>query len=131
MIKIDQDGTIKHFNDAGELHRLDGPAIIKANGDYIWMLNNVPHRDSGGPAVKRKEARGIYKVYYRHGKVHRDDGPAVIKPNGIRVWYTDGKRNRLDGPAYTDSAINVRNYWIKGTRYPRKEFKEIVASLSE
>jgi hypothetical protein len=46
-------------------HRLNGPAIIRANGDQLW---------------------------YKMGLIHRDgDLPAVDLVNGTKKWFVDGK----------------------------------------
>ena len=47
-------------NDAGVLHREDGPAIIDADGYKAWRIN---------------------------GGFHREDGPAIIYPDGYKEWY--------------------------------------------
>ena len=44
-------------------HRIDGPAIIYADGGSMWMANN---------------------------KYHRLDGPAKTWANGDTDWYVDG-----------------------------------------
>ena len=48
---------VAYFNDAGQIHREDGPAIEWFNGD---------------------------KEYYINGKRHRIDGPAIEKINGYK-----------------------------------------------
>jgi DNA ligase (NAD+) len=55
-------------------HRLNGPALVRANGD---------------------------QVYYRYGKVHRDpeDGPAVILHTGVRKWFLNGDCLRVELPS--------------------------------
>ena len=35
----------------GKLHRVDGPAVERANGDKEWYINGVHHRIDG-PAVE-------------------------------------------------------------------------------
>ena len=63
--------TVKVYNDRtkwyqdGKLHREDGPAVERANGDKEWYLN---------------------------GKRHREDGPAIDWPGGSKYWYLDGER---------------------------------------
>ena len=50
--------TIMHINEDGTLlwlvdnirHRIDGPAVIYANGDQYWYANGMKHRIDG-PAV--------------------------------------------------------------------------------
>jgi hypothetical protein len=56
--------TIRWFNDKGELHRLDGPAVEGANGYKAWFVND---------------------------KLHRLDGPAIERANGFKEWYLFGK----------------------------------------
>lgn len=51
-------------NEAGELHREDGPAIEGPNGDKEWFFN---------------------------AKYHREDGPAVIWADGTEEWYLNGR----------------------------------------
>ena len=53
----------KKWHKDGELHREDGPAIIKANGTKSWYIN---------------------------GKQHREDGPACIDADGSKYWYING-----------------------------------------
>lgn len=52
-------------DEAGELHRLDGPAVIYVDGS---------------------------REYWVHGKLHREDGPAVTYLGGTEKWYWHGKR---------------------------------------
>ena len=62
----------RFYDENGELHRDDGPAVINDNGSQAW---------------------------YKHGKLHRIGGPATIHANGDEGWFVDGKLHRLDGPA--------------------------------
>jgi len=126
-VEIDDEGNISYYNEKGQLHRLDGPAIKKANGTNEWYVNGKKHREDGpaveylnggkewwvnnklhrldGPAIE--EANGT-KWWYVHGKCHRLDGPAYEGADGTKVWYVDGKRHRLDGPAIE---------WADGTKW--------------
>ena len=61
---VDEQGTIRFYKN-GELHRLNGPAIISANGTEYWFKN---------------------------GKRHRDDGPAITYPSGNKYWYKNGEQ---------------------------------------
>jgi hypothetical protein len=48
-----------------QLHRTDGPAIIRASGEQVWCLND---------------------------KFHREDGPAVtFRADGYQAWYLNDK----------------------------------------
>jgi hypothetical protein len=69
-VKVYSDCTEWRLN--GKLHRTDGPAIERANGDRLWYLN---------------------------GKLHRTDGPAIEHADDYREWYLNGKLHRTDGPA--------------------------------
>lgn len=75
------------------VHREDGPALITvpdpATGKrtYIWMYEGVIHRDNG-PAIERCDGQN---EWFRHGTRHRTDGPA-IENNGHVTYYVNGKR---------------------------------------
>jgi hypothetical protein len=68
-LTIDADGT-KHWRLNGKLHRVDGPAVERANGNKSWRL---------------------------HGKFHRVDGPAIEFADGDKAWYLNGKYYTFDG----------------------------------
>ena len=73
---------------AGDIHRLNGPAIIFSNGDTIWYRHGKRHRDDGPAAIYQDEDT----LWYRHGKLHREDGPARVWPRyKLEEWYKDGK----------------------------------------
>jgi hypothetical protein len=55
---------IEHRNEKGELHRTDGPAVVRADGYQAWWID---------------------------GKRHRTDGPAVVCADGYQAWWIDGK----------------------------------------
>ena len=63
--KVDDRGTVRHFNAQGQLHRVHGPAVERPNG---------------------------YRAWYQNGLLHRLDGPAIERPDGYRAWYIDGKK---------------------------------------
>lgn len=87
--------TIYHYDDQGELHNDDGPAIITPQG---------------------------YKAWYKHGYRHRVDGPAVIDPHdGSKEWWFEGNLHRTDGPAveYDDGYKGgYKEWWINGVEQP-------------
>ena len=62
--EVDADGTIRWYDDAGDLHRDGGPAIERPDGTKEWL--------------------------YR-GQRHRDDGPAVEWASGRQEWWTTGR----------------------------------------
>ena len=69
--RLRKDGSRRWMVD-GEYHRLDGPAIIWANGQQDW---------------------------YQNGKRYRLDGPVVIDSGGTQYWYKNHEHHRVDGPA--------------------------------
>lgn len=40
-VTIDDQGTIRWYNEQGQLHREDGPAIEFVDGSKAWFLNDV------------------------------------------------------------------------------------------
>ena len=62
---VGEDGTKRWFNEDGQLHCRDGPAIIHPDGSEMW---------------------------YQNGQLHREDGPAVIWEDGEKEWWIEGKR---------------------------------------
>jgi len=71
-----------------QTHRVDGPAVIAANGDQEWWQNDEPHR-TDGPAIERADGTRVWMILGAH---HRDDGPAVEKADGTVEWWLDGNR---------------------------------------
>ena len=63
LTNITTDELLERYQN-GELHRVNGPAVINADGTQEW---------------------------YQHDKLHRDDGPAVIEADGTKEWYRNGK----------------------------------------
>ena len=64
-IEVNMYGTRRYYNNAGELHRDEGPAVEWADGTKLW---------------------------YQNGQLHRTDGPAVESRDGDKRWYINGKR---------------------------------------
>ena len=62
-VEVDAFGTREYYNNAGYLHRTDGPAIVCTNGHKEWWQNGRLHR-TGGPAI---EAVDGYKAWYING----------------------------------------------------------------
>jgi hypothetical protein len=63
-LSIDEWGNKFWKNSSGKLHRLDGPAIDRSNGDKSWWVD---------------------------GKRHRTDGPAIEWSNGFKEWQVNGE----------------------------------------
>ena len=85
----------EYYNKEGQLHRVDGPAVIRENGTQIWYINGQRHRTDGPAYIRQKGT----KIWYFNDNMHRKDGPAIILPNGTQEWWITGKLHREDGPA--------------------------------
>ena len=83
---LNDKGPVKYRNNAGLLHRENGPAVEYEDGTVCW---------------------------YNNGKRHRIDGPAIEWPNGDKEWYVDDKRHRLDGPAW-EYVDGTKEWFIDG-----------------
>lgn len=62
---VDEDGTIRYYNDRGHYHRLDGPAVEWSDDSKEWWIK---------------------------GKRHRLDGPAYTTLDGEKEYWIDGKQ---------------------------------------
>ena len=80
-------GNRYYRNNAGELHRDDGPAVEYTTGDKFWYQNGRLHR-TDGPAVEL--IVGGHMEWWQNGQRHRTDGPAVEWVDG-QEWYINGK----------------------------------------
>ena len=63
-IEVDTRGTRRYYNNLGQLHRLDGPAVEYADGDKYW---------------------------YQNDQFHRTNGPAIMLADGRKWWYLNDR----------------------------------------
>ena len=106
----DAEGTKRWRNEEAQLHRLDGPAIVFANGAKTWWINDKRfteekfHNHPKSTHWPKMTVDGQGTQFYRNkkGEFHRLDGHAVI--------YTSGKNK---GSA---------NYWINDKLFSEEEF---------
>ena len=82
---VDAAGT-QEWRVRGQLHRLDGPAVIWAAGTQAWWVA---------------------------GQRHRLDGPARICAAGTQAWWVNNQLHRLDGPARIWAA-GTQEWWVRG-----------------
>jgi hypothetical protein len=83
-----EDGIRIWKNSAGQLHRLDGPAIEWSNGTKEWWFDDQLHQ-TDGPAV---EWANGYKAWFVNDQLHRTDGPAIEYANGTKKWWFRHKK---------------------------------------
>ena len=86
-VEVAKDGTRRYYNNAGELHRDEGPAVEWPDGSKGWVQNGQYHR-TDGPAMER--ANGT-KEWAQNGLLHRTDGPAIEWYNGEIEWWINGE----------------------------------------
>ena len=100
-IEADEDGTRCYYNNAGQLHRDDGPAVEYADGLKYW---------------------------YQNGQKHRTDGPAIEYSDGDKSWFQNGQRHRIDGPA-VEWANGRKEWYINDVEMTEAEFNQRVKAL--
>jgi hypothetical protein len=120
-VTVDENKTIRWYNDKNQPHRLDGPAIESADGDKAWWVEGKLHR-LDGPVV---EYANGYKAWCVEGKLHRLDGPAVEEADGYKEWWVDGKLHRLDGPAI-EGTNGYKAWYVDDKKMTEKEFNEYI-----
>ena len=86
-VEVDKEKTILWYQN-DKRHRLDGPAIERADGTKYWYQNDKLHRIDG-PAIEQADGT---KYWYQNYKLHRVDGPAVEGADGVKGWCLNGKR---------------------------------------
>ena len=95
--RVLEDGTKEWRNEAGALHRGNGPAVVflDAEGEgFRWYQNGLLHREDG-PAKEYVYAQGYYgdgnpdsdRSWYKNGQLHREGGPAIEQANGKKEYY--------------------------------------------
>ena len=131
-IEVDECGTRRYYNDAGQLHRIDGPAVEMSDGGKSWYQNGMLHRIDG-PAYECFDSfRYNSKYWYQNGLLHRIDGPAVERSDdqhyNVKYWYQNGMLHRIDGPAIEDTDGNTA-WFINGKSLLEAEFNQAVTLL--
>ena len=81
---VDSSNNVRWYNEAGQLHRVDGPAVEYAAGHKSWWLN---------------------------GKFHREDGPAYEYANGDRSWYLQGKWIDCSSQEEFERILKLKAFW--------------------
>ena len=107
----------EHRNKKGQLHRENGPAIIRACGTEEWFINGLRHRKDG-PAITYSDGS---KCWYNNGKLHREDGPANIFISGTQVWYNNGQLYRKDDLPHALNMLNKTMILSNGEKVSMSE----------
>ena len=102
------DGTKEWENEAGELHRDNGPALVRGDGTREYYQYHELHREDG-PAIEHQDGT---REYYQYGKLHREDGPAIERADGYKAYYQRGELSRPSGPTI-ELPDGTKEYWEK------------------
>ncbi len=118
----------------GEIHRVDGPAIIIRDPENPepplfegWYRHGKLHREDG-PAITRRKGACLEQEWWQNDVLHRENGPAELwlDENGaekFQRWSRNGVEHRDDGPAYiskdTRTGVEHQEIWIKNGEYHR------------
>lgn len=112
-----------HFDSDYKLHNSKGPAVVLANGSFVWMSKGVVHRRGlNNPAYVCYQENGlITKNWFRKGENHRDDDkPAKTTERDGEIikaeWFQAGKLHRENGPALIEGETEE---WYKHGRQIR------------
>lgn len=118
-LHTDLQGNKIWLNKEGQLHRLDGPAVEKANGTKSWYVNGKLHREDG-PAI---EWAGGSKEWWLNGVRQPDQYPPTcnVDQYGNKRWKNiKGEHHREDGPAI-EWANGDKEWWIYGDIFGREK----------
>lgn len=117
------DGTLLWHDLEGKLHRVGGPAVIKADGTKEWWLDGK-RSNPDGPAIERPDGS---KEWYLDGKKNREgDLPAVEGAKGRKEWWVNDQLHRdNDLPAIVDPELHVEQWWNRGVRH-RDDYKPAI-----
>jgi len=118
-VTVDDDGTIKWYNEEGDLHRLDGPAVESADGYKGWYQKGLCHR-LDGPAIEHANGTNFW---FQEGRLHREGGPATECINGNKSWLQEGLLHREDGPA-AEYSNGDKEWHLDGVRLTEEEFNK-------
>ena len=84
---IDHVGTSRWYNDLGQLHRIDGPAIIYANGSKYWYNNGLRHR-LDGPASEFVYGPFHKTIHYIHdNELTEEEFKEITQSEEHLNWY--------------------------------------------
>jgi hypothetical protein len=64
------------------------PLFISPSGDKYWYNENGNYHRDDGPAI---EFTSGTKMWHINGVNHREDGPAIMYSDGECQWYINGE----------------------------------------
>ena len=114
---------VLYRNNQGDLHRLNGPAIIYYTKNdniiaYYWKMNGRLHREEDKPASFERNFDAQVEIWYKSDMRHRDgNNPALIIKRGEKIvkqsYYVRDDLHRTNGPATKDEKQEY--YYLNGS----------------
>lgn len=103
------------------LHNREGPArSITIDGrteSEDWCINDILHRDDGGPALYRRESNRIRKIWCKNGRHYRENGEPVeslTNSDGVLMneyWALNDSINSIIHRKYHSDDDHVTEHW--------------------
>ena len=104
---INHFGTKFWYDEQGQTHREDGPAVEYADGTKCWCQHGRFHREDG-PAIECSDG---HQEWLQDGKLHRVDGPAVELADGSKEWYLDNKFIDVQTQEEFERMVKLKASW--------------------
>lgn len=135
MVTIIQTDKATTYYLDGKLHREDGPAIIREDGQMFWFLNGeaitqaqyMEKTNNTATQYIIKNTGGTFYFKDRRMTIyHREDGPAYVGVSGTKEWYLNGKRHREDGPAI-EYSNGAKEWWLHNNQVSEEDHKHLTS----
>jgi hypothetical protein len=109
-------------------HRVDGPAIIRANGEKSWFQNGVYFRESDGYVVSKLEFGYIvYEWRNTEGLLHRlNDKPAYITTSREDYCYTETSTEAMVLAPRSEGKILEEKWYFEGQLHRDNDLPAII-----
>lgn len=141
-VEIDDDGDKCWYDEYGNFHRENGPAIEGANGDKSWLIRGELHNEKGPASI---ETDGT-KEWYLHDEKFTEEEfnkrisfkTEALKGSGAercswnvyddKFWYdSDGEYHRENGPAVIWSD-GLKDWYLHGKSLTEENFHIEIAN---
>lgn len=116
------DGTREWWVD-GQRHREDGPAVETTSGHKEWWIRGEPRGGSlhnaewnDGSCVWQAQVLDVIRGFGTRLVKHRDDGPAIVGSNGHKEWWQMGDLHRVGGPA-VEHSNGSKEWWCNNKKH--------------
>jgi hypothetical protein len=114
----------------GNLHRQDGPAVVRFGSEQYWLYGKAI-----GVELWTEFADKLKKLIVKHGDfkvdnkkikfiIYRDKFATVDNRFAIKYFNENGLLHREDGPAVIEDN-GEEHYFLKGKLYSKEEFEKV------